>query len=188
MVPQDRFGLHRQRKRLCEGATGRVLEVAVGTGLNLSHYRSAAEVVGVDIKCGMLRRAIKRTWESAVPVELVAGDATALPFRDDSFDTLVIAFSLCTIPDPETTLEEFARVTSPGGQLRFLEHVQSRGERWSAVQKSIAPAWQKVSGGCRITQDTANLIKDSPWSLEDLWTSDTGGLIQGTASNVQRAF
>ncbi len=182
MVPQDRLGLHRQRKRLCEDATGRVLEVAVGTGLNLSHYRSASEVVGIDIQRSMLRRAIRRTWESKVPVELVAADATNLPFHDHSFDTIVVAFSLCTIPDPDSTLEEFARVISLGGQMRFLEHVQSKGPRWSRVQHRIAPAWKKVSGGCRITQDTAELIRQSTWTLGDMWTSDTGGLIQGTAT------
>lgn len=183
MVPQDRFGLSHQRSRLCESASGRVLEIAVGTGLNLAHYRQATSVVGVDNNRGMLRRAIHRTWESAVPVELVSADARALPFADDSFDTLVVAFSLCTIPEPERTLEELSRVIAPGGQLHFLEHVHSAKKTWSKVQDRLAPAWEKVSGGCRSNQDTVGILERSTWSVDSMWQSDGGGLIQGTASN-----
>lgn len=181
MVPQDRFGLRHQRTRLCDSASGRVLEVAIGTGLNIPHYRHPTTVVGVDNDRGMLHRAIRRTWESPVPVELIAADARALPFGDDSFDTLVIGFSLCTIPDPAQTLEELARVTAPDGQLHFLEHVRSSRPTWSKMQDRFAPAWEMVSGGCRANQDTHTLLEESSWTIDDVWVSDGGGLIQGTA-------
>jgi ubiquinone/menaquinone biosynthesis C-methylase UbiE len=182
MVPQDRFGLGYQRSRLCESASGRVLEIAIGTGLNIPHYSQANSVVGVDNHRGMLHRAIRRTWESPIPIHLVAADARNLPFPDDNFDTLVVGFSLCTIPDPEQTLEELARVTAPGGQLHFLEHVRSARLRWSKVQDGLAPAWAKLSGGCRPNQDTNALLHQSSWNIEELWISDGGGLIQGTAA------
>lgn len=181
MVPQDRFGLRHQRARLCRTAKGRVLEVAVGTGLNLAHYRDASLVVGIDNDRAMLRRAIPRTWESTIPVELVAADAHQLPFPSGTFDSVVIALSLCTIPRPELALEELNRVAAPGAQLHFLEHVRSAKPSWARMQDKFSPAWQKVSGGCRADQQTDEILGKSSWSIDDLWTSDGGGLIQGTA-------
>ena len=83
MVPQDRFGLRHQRARLCGDAVGQVLEVAIGTGLNIPHYRAATKVVGIDHDLGMLRRATRRTWESKVPIELVMADAHACRSRPE---------------------------------------------------------------------------------------------------------
>jgi ubiquinone/menaquinone biosynthesis C-methylase UbiE len=182
MVPQDRFGLRHQRAKLCGDATGRVLEIAIGTGLNIPHYNGADSVVGVDNDRGMLRRAIRRTWESPVPVELVAADARNLPFPDASFDSVVIGFSLCTIPNPETALEEFARVTAPGGTFHFLEHVRSGKPRTARLQDRYSGIWERVSGGCRANQDTGALLEQSSWSISNVWTSESGGLIQGSAS------
>lgn len=181
MLPQERLGLRRQRARLCRAATGRVLDVAIGTGLNIPHYREADSVIGVDYDPAMLRRAISRTWESKTTVRLIAADAHALPFLDSSFDSVVIAFSLCTIPDPAGVLEELNRVSIPGGQMHFLEHVRSARASRARLQIRFSPTWQKVSGGCKLDQDTLRLIEESAWSVEDVWASDGGSLIQGTA-------
>jgi ubiquinone/menaquinone biosynthesis C-methylase UbiE len=182
MVPQDRFGLAHQRARLCGPAEGRVLEIAIGTGLNISHYERADTVIGIDNKVAMLRRAIRRTWETKIPVELVVADAQALPFPDHSFDSIVVGLSLCTIPNPRTTLAELHRVATPQGELRFLEHVRSAKPSIARRQDWFAPVWERVSGGCRANQDTERLINESSWSINDLWASDGGGLIQGTAA------
>lgn len=182
MVPQDRFGLRHQRERLCGPANGRVLEIGIGTGLNIPHYRSADLVVGVDNHRGMLRRAIRRTWESSTPVDLVAADARQLPFPSASFDTVVVGFSLCTIPEPATALEEFARVTTPEGVLHFLEHERSAKPRTAKLQDRFAGVWGRVSGGCRANQDTRAILAESSWSVDDMWVSDGGGLIQGSAT------
>ena len=181
MVPQDRFGLRHQRQQLCRDAAGKVLEVAIGTGLNIPHYERAELVIGIDNHRGMLHRAIRRTWESIIPVRLVAADARKLPFPDDYFDTVVIGFSLCTIPDPDAALEEFSRVVAPAGTLHFLEHVHSNGATASSLQNRFAGVWEKISGGCRLNQDTESLLAASPWSIDQIWASDSGGLIQGTA-------
>jgi ubiquinone/menaquinone biosynthesis C-methylase UbiE len=181
MVPQDRFGLAHQRTRLCGPAEGRVLEIAIGTGLNIPHYKSADTVVGIDNNPAMLRRAIRRTWETKITVDLVVADARTLPFPDRSFDSIVVGFSLCTIPDPATTLRELHRVAAPHAELRFLEHVRSAKPSMAHRQDRFAPMWERVSGGCRANQETARLIDESSWLIEDLWSSDGGGLIQGTA-------
>ncbi len=182
MVPKDRFGLRHQRERLCAAATGRVLEIAIGTGLNIPHYQKADLVVGIDNHRAMLRRAIRRTWESDIAVDLVAADARHLPFPDSSFDTVVVGFSLCTIPEPEAVLREMARVTTPSGSLRFLEHVRSARPGTARMQDRFHPIWERVSGGCRANQDTEQIIHDSPWQVDAIWRSDTGGMIQGSAT------
>ena len=184
MVPQDRFGLGHQRAKLCAEATGRVLEVAIGTGLNIPHYRAATNVVGIDHDAGMLRRAIRRTWESKIPIELVVADAHALPFPDGAFDSIVIGLSLCTIPNPAAALDELSRVAVPGARLHYLEHVRSGKETFARFQDRFAPAWERLSGGCRANQDTVGVIERSTWSMDDLWVSDGGSLIQGTAIKV----
>jgi ubiquinone/menaquinone biosynthesis C-methylase UbiE len=184
MIPNDRFGLRHQRARLCSDATGKVLEIAIGTGLDIPHYRSAETIVGIDNHRGMLHRAIRRTWESKIPVLLVASDAHELPFADGTFDTVVVAFSLCTIKDPAAALDEFSRVTAPGGKLHFLEHVRSTAPRTARFQDRFAGVWEKVSGGCRANQDTVTILRRSPWSVDQIWSSETGGLIQGTATRT----
>lgn len=182
MVPQDRFGLSHQRARLCAEATGDILEVAIGTGLNIPHYKNAKTVVGIDNEAAMLRRAIRRTWETKIPVELVVADARALPFPDRSFDSIVVGLSLCTIPDPDATLKELHRVAAPHAKLHFLEHVRSGKPATARRQDWFAPLWEKVSGGCRANQDTVSLIERSLWTIDDIWSSDGGGLIQGIAA------
>lgn len=181
MVPQDRFGLRHQRQRLCSDARGKVLEIAIGTGLNVPHYRNADVVIGVDNHRGMLHRAIRRTWETEIPVRLVAADAHSLPFPDGCFDSLVVAFSLCTIADPLLALEELSRVAAPEGSLHFLEHIRSPKPRTARFQERFAGIWERTSGGCRMNQDTAALLTASPWTVDEMWTSDSGGLIQGVA-------
>ncbi len=181
MVPNDRFGLRHQRVRLCGTAAGRVLEVGIGTGLNIPHYKNAASLVGIDNHRGMLRRAIPRIWESPMHVDLVAADARSLPFPDAAFDSVVVGFALCTIPSPGDALEELARVTGPDGQLHFLEHVRSIRPRTAKLQDRFGTAWEKVSGGCRANQDTTALLEQSSWSMDTFWASTGGGLIQGSA-------
>ena len=182
MMPSDRMGIRRQRRHLCRRAAGIVLELGVGTGLNLPHYERADTVVAVDHDQGMLSRADKRARESIVDVHLIAADAHGLPFADNSFDTIVVGLSLCTIPDPDQSLVEALRVATPDGELHFLEHVRAtHSTRVAHFEDRIAPFWGKVAGGCRPNQDTARIIDDAGWEISELWQSDRGGLIQGTA-------
>jgi ubiquinone/menaquinone biosynthesis C-methylase UbiE len=181
MVPNERLGLRKQRAALCREASGRVLEIGIGTGLNIPHYEQAESLVGVDSHRGMLHRAVRRTWESPIPTSLIAADARSLPFPDGAFDTVVVGLSLCTIENPARCLDELARVTVAGGTLHYLEHVRSAQPRTARLQDTFAGVWARVSGGCRANQDTRALLDASPWSIETLWSSRGGGMIQGTA-------
>lgn len=113
------------RRWVCERAVGEVLEVAVGSGLNLPHYPPEAKLIGVDLSEGMLQLARRRAATARCEVELLRTDGSRLPFGDESFDAVVCTFSLCGFPDPRAGVEEMVRVLRPGGSLLFADHVGS---------------------------------------------------------------
>jgi ubiquinone/menaquinone biosynthesis C-methylase UbiE len=118
------------REWLGERARGRILEVAIGTGLNLPHYPADATVAGVELSPAMLAIARQRAADLRREVDIREGDAERLPFADASFDTVVCALSLCSIPDPATAVGEMRRVLVSGGRLLLLDHV---GSTWPPV-------------------------------------------------------
>jgi ubiquinone/menaquinone biosynthesis C-methylase UbiE len=179
MLPQELFlGLRKQRVRMLREASGRVLEIAAGTGLNFPYYQRAAEVIAVEPDPNMLRRAKRRATEAPCPVTLVEAGADALPFDDGEFDTVVIAFALCTIPDVEAALREVRRVLRPDGRMVFLEHVRSASPRMAHVQDSLTPLWRKLSGGCNLNRETVEAI-EREFDLERVWRKRV--LVQGSA-------
>jgi ubiquinone/menaquinone biosynthesis C-methylase UbiE len=122
------------REWLGARAQGRVLEVAIGTGLNLPHYPPDATITGIELSPKMLAIAKQRAADLGRDVDLHTGDAKALPFPDQEFDTVVCALSLCTIPDPATAIGEMRRVLVPGGRLLLLDHIASTWPPVRAVQ------------------------------------------------------
>ncbi len=146
----------RHRQYLGADLDGRVLDVGTGTGATLPYLTgTGVEVVGLEPDPHMRRRA--RPVARAVGAELVAGDAEALPFGDDSLDAAVAALVFCTIPDPATALDELARVLRPGGELRFFEHVGGEGV-YRTVQRVGTPLWSRLAGGCHLNRDTEALF------------------------------
>jgi len=113
------------REWLGARAEGRILEVGIGTGLNLPHYPPDATITGVELSPAMLAIARKRAADLGRDVDLHEGDAERLPFGDASFDTVVCALALCTIPHPAAAIDEMRRVLVPGGRLLLLDHIAS---------------------------------------------------------------
>jgi ubiquinone/menaquinone biosynthesis C-methylase UbiE len=133
------------RQWLGARARGRVLEVAIGTGLNLLFYPTEATITGIDLSPAMLAIARQRATDLGMHVDLHTGDAQALSFEDATFDTVVCALSLCTIPDPAAAIGEMRRVLVPGGGLLLLDHVGStwppiRAGQWLLEQVTIRAA------------------------------------------------
>ncbi|MER7008878.1 methyltransferase domain-containing protein [Dactylosporangium sp. NPDC000555] len=122
------------RQWLAARAQGRVLEVAIGTGLNLPFYPAEVTITGVELSPAMLAIARQRAADLGLGVDLHEGDAQALPFADASFDTVVCALSLCTIPDPTAAIAEMKRVLVPGGRLLLLDHIASTWPPLHAAQ------------------------------------------------------
>lgn len=181
MVPSDWAGLAGQRRRVAALAEGTVLEIGVGTGLNLPAFHRARMVVGIDPDPHMLRRARRRAGAAPCPAWFVQGSAHDLPLRSGSVDTAVVSLSLCTIPDPATALAEIRRVLAPNGALVFLEHVRSDHPATARFQDRVAPAWRRVAGGCHANRRTVEEIEAAGFEITSLWRSRSSSLVQGTA-------
>lgn len=178
MWPQELLGFRRQRKRMGNEATGHVLEIAAGTGLSFPFYVHAREVVATDPDPFMLKRARCRATSAPCRVQLQQADAEALPFEDDTFDTVVVAFGLCTIPHPESAVREANRVLKSDGRLLFLEHVRSHGPRVAHLQDLVAPAWSRLTGGCHPNRPSVETI-GRHFKIDNLWQKRI--IVQGTA-------
>jgi len=134
------------REWVGERATGRVLEVAVGTGRSLPFYTSATSLTGVDLSSEMLALARRRAEARGLPVDLREGDAEALPVDDAAYDTVVCSLSLCTIPDPVAAVAEMKRALVPAGRLLLVDHVASSWPPVYAVQWLVERISIRVAG------------------------------------------
>jgi ubiquinone/menaquinone biosynthesis C-methylase UbiE len=133
----DRHLFAGSRDWVCSRAAGQVLEVAIGTGLNLAHYPGGVRLTGIDHSPGMLRIARDRAGKLGLAADLRQSDAQALEFPAASFDTVVCTFSLCAIPDDRRAVAEMARVLRPGGLLLLADHVEAAPGPARAVQALI---------------------------------------------------
>src|SRR5437016_3903408 len=141
------------RQRIGGAATGRVLDVGIGSGVNLSFYGAQAEhVVGIDPSPELLSFAEERAGETKTPVELIRGSSEALPIEDRSIDTVVVTFTLCTIGHPTEALAEIRRVLKPGGQLLFAERGRAPEIGVARWQDRLTPTWRKLAGGCHLNR------------------------------------
>jgi ubiquinone/menaquinone biosynthesis C-methylase UbiE len=139
-------------------ARGDVLEVAIGTGLNLAHYDAEQTVTGVDLSPAMLDIARQRAADLGRSVDLREGDAHHLPFDDASFDTVVCTFSLCNIPDPHQAVREMRRVLRPGGRLVLVDHVRSTNRPIYWLQKAIEKMSVRIDGD-HMTRRPADIVE-----------------------------
>lgn len=162
----------RQRQKLLPLAHGRVLEIGIGTGLNLPHYDKARveSLTGVDPALSMQKLARRRSERAGLAVELVGLPAERIPFADDSFDTVVVTYSLCTIPDPVAALREMRRVLKPDGQLLYCEHGRAPDESVRRWQDRLTPVWKKLAGGCHLNRDIPALLAQAGLRSDDLQT------------------
>jgi len=163
------------RSQIVPLAQGRVLEIGIGSGLNLSFYDPLRVdvVVGVDPSADMQRLARERAARCQVPVEMIALELGQIQAEDASFDDIVCTFTLCTIPDAVAALGEMRRVLKPGGRLLFCEHGLAPDLPVVRWQKRLTPLWKPLAGGCHLDRDIPALISAGGFHIRQL---DTGYL------------
>ncbi len=154
------LGLRRLRRKLVENAAGNVLEVAVGTGKNLAYYPKGVRLTGVDLSRGMLSKARTRADRFGLAGQFEIMDAEHLPLADESFDTIVDTMSLCTFPDPVTTLKELGRVCRPSGRVLLLEHGRS-DRAWLGGFQDRRAAKHAEPLGCQWNREPLQLVEQS---------------------------
>ena len=167
----ERKGADAVRRRLVEGLAGRVVEVGAGSGIQFRHYPAAVtEVVAVEPEAHLRAIALEAATEALVPVRVVAALADALPLADAWADAAVCAGVLCSIENPAEALRELARVTRPGGELRFYEHVRSSRPRAAALQRGLDATgiWRRAMGGCHTARRTDAAIVSAGFRVERL--------------------
>jgi ubiquinone/menaquinone biosynthesis C-methylase UbiE len=168
--------LRAYRERVAGGATGRVLEIGFGSGLNLPYYpETVHEIIGVEPASGMLALAKQAIATSPRKVTLLARSADDLPLDNRSVDTIVVTWSLCSILDVGWTLMEARRVLRPGGQMRFVEHGLSPDAKVAIWQNRLTPLWRRCAGGCHLNRKMDDLIRNAGFDLAELSTGYARG-------------
>jgi len=159
----------KQREKLVPLASGDILEIGFGSGLNLPFYNrdQVKTLRGLEPSAGMLRLAEKRISDSGINVDLIELPGEEIPLASDSIDTVLVTYTLCTIPDVLGALEGMRRVLKPGGQLLYCEHGKAPDSHVQQWQGRLNPAWKKLSGGCNMNRDIPELLKQAGFSIVD---------------------
>lgn len=169
MSHPEEAGLTDWRRDLLTHATGRILEIGPGTGINLPLYpKSAGNLIALEPNPAMAARLSRRTYAGSGDVALLEGFARDLPFDDDTFDTIVTTLVLCSVPDPIETLTELKRVLHPDGQLLFLEHVASPNHTLRKWQDRVDPLWHRLTGDCHLNRRTKDALITAGFHIETL--------------------
>ena len=157
------------RARVIGAAEGRVLEIGIGSGLNLPLYGGQVRtVIGLEPSPKLLQMARARAAMASVPVELLEASAEALPLDTGSIDTVVTTWTLCTIPDPQRALVEMRRVLRPGGALLFVEHGRAPEPGVARWQDLLDPLWCRAAGGCHLNRKIDGLLLGGGFRLDTL--------------------
>ncbi|MCP5366344.1 MAG: class I SAM-dependent methyltransferase [Hyphomicrobiales bacterium] len=178
--------MRRERRACVAQARGTVLDVGIGTGLNLPWYDPGrvTRVIGVEPSAGMLRRAGWRAAQAPFAVDLRQAGAEDMPVDDASVDTAVITWTLCTIPLAHEALCQVRRVLKPGGRLIFVEHGRAADPAVASQQDLFNPLWRRLAGGCNLNRPIDELIAAADFRFEAL----TAGYLSGPVRAVRYTY
>ncbi len=155
-------------------ASGKVLEIGIGTGLNLQYYDAErVELTGLDPAAELTGHAQRRAQELELPISMLGVSGESIPAEDMTFDALVCTWTLCSIPNVERALAEMHRVVKPGGKLYFIEHGKAPDANIARWQRRIEPLWKRIAGGCHLTRSADELISHAGFHITE---TDSGYL------------
>jgi ubiquinone/menaquinone biosynthesis C-methylase UbiE len=159
------------RERVIGAAEGTVLEIGVGSGMNLPFYRPPVqEVLALEPAPRLVTMARSASRETSMPVRFLEASAEAIPLDQHSVDTIVTTWTFCSIPQAATALADMRRVLRPGGKLLFVEHgmAPDEGVRW--WQDRLTPAWRRISGGCHLNRPIRSMIEGAGFRIDRIET------------------
>lgn len=161
--------VYKQREKVVPRAYGDVLEVGFGGGKNLPHYDHAKvrRVFGLEPSAGMRRRATENIAATDIEVELLDLPGEAIPLDDNSVDSIVMTYTLCSIPDAVLALRNMRRVLKPGGHLFYCEHGKAPDAGVHKWQRRLNPGWRRMAGGCNMNRDIPALLAEGGFDIED---------------------
>lgn len=162
--------IRQQREKVVPQAKGRVLEVGIGTGLNMPYYDQSkvTKITGLDPAVQMHRLANERIARAGLQVEIIGVSAEKIPLDDASFDTVLLTYTLCSISDPVAALKEMRRVLAPNGKLIFCEHGRAPDESVRRWQDRLTPYWKKFTGGCHLNRDVPAILHQAGFQCPDM--------------------
>ncbi|MDQ0970909.1 ubiquinone/menaquinone biosynthesis C-methylase UbiE [Neobacillus niacini] len=166
MGPLERKKFIKVRQDLLKSATGKVLEIGSGTGVNFPLYRNADHVIAIEPSQHMIDQSQSRSKLAVVPIEMVNASAERLPFEDHTFDTVVATLVFCTIPNVDEAINELKRVCKPNGKILLFEHVKMENTLLSSMQEGLTPLWKKICDGCCLNRETLKAFTSRGLKIE----------------------
>ena len=164
--------IHYQRRKVVPRAEGRVLEVGFGAGHNLPYYDASrvSHIWALEPAGEMRARAARRVASSPISLEFLDLPGEQIPLENDSADTVLITYTLCSIPDVMAALGQMRRVLKPSGRMIFCEHGEAPDENVRKWQRRLTPAWKVIGGGCHLNRAIPKLIRDGGFRVDDIET------------------
>ncbi|WP_067545824.1 class I SAM-dependent methyltransferase [Nocardia crassostreae] len=175
------------REQTCAGLHGRVVEIGFGSGRNVPFYPAGVKSVSAVEPADLgWRMAAGRLAKATVPIERAGLDGQSLPFEDDSFDSALSTWTLCTIPDVKAALAEVRRVLVPGGTFHFVEHGLAPDRKVQVWQNRLNPVQKTLFGGCHLNRDIRGLVEEAGFEIREAdrfyqWPKTVGSLTRGVA-------
>jgi ubiquinone/menaquinone biosynthesis C-methylase UbiE len=164
------------RARIAGAAEGRVLEIGIGSGLNLPFYGpGVSELLALEPAPRLLAMARRPAAASQCPVRFIEASAESIPLDDRSVDTVVTTWTLCTVPKADAALGELRRVLRPAGRLLFVEHGLAPDASVRRWQHWLTPAWQRVTGGCHLNRPIQTIIENAGFLVDRVTTGYVPG-------------
>jgi ubiquinone/menaquinone biosynthesis C-methylase UbiE len=165
MYPLEKGSFKQIRNDLINKASGQVLELGSGTGINFPLYKNVTYVTAIEPNPFMIEKSIINQKKAIVPIRIIQSSAEKLPFENDSFDTIIATLVFCTIPNVDDALNEMRRICKPNGKILLFEHVKMDQPILAKMQIYLTPFWKKICDGCCLDRETVEVLESKGFKI-----------------------